>query len=107
MSTTPQRMIAWRSIPRFNSRQLFLAITATAALMWTYRQSLLGSDWAIAVLYGLGSLCLLLTVVTILALVAWIPSRIITGNLLKQTGNPFADGQLPPAMTRASRETAE
>jgi hypothetical protein len=107
MSTTPQRMLAWRWLPRFHLWQLLLAMTAVAALMWTYRQAMFGSQWAIAVLFGLGSLCVFMFILIVLALAAWIPSRIIVGNVWKRAGSPFADGQLPPAMTRVPKESAD
>ncbi len=104
MSTTPQKMLTWVMLPQLSLRQLLGMIVACAGLMWTYRRAIEGTPWAVSVLYATGFVVAFFVMMFLFALIAWLPSRILAGNYFAKAGNPFADGQLPPAMTAAPKE---
>ena len=94
--------------PVFSLRLFFIVFTLATFFAWVIRQAIIGQLWAQALVATGTAVVLLFVIYAIIFLCIWVPA--IFGSPATAevaTGDPFADGQLPPQVVRPNdRDTA-
>ncbi len=88
-----------RALPQYSFRTVIIGTAVLALAAFVYRQSMLGSVWAQALVFASAVILCCFIGFALLFLIAWVPALIGRDSWEGVSkGNPFADGQLPPQL---------
>jgi hypothetical protein len=86
-------------LPQYSFRVVVIGMTLLAVAAFVFRQSMLGSVWAQALVFASSVILCCFIAFVVLFLLAWVPALIGRDSWQDVShGNPFADGQLPPQL---------